>query len=350
MQRLTFWITMLAMMSFVGCKIDPFGVVKSDAPPPSQMDWVIETIPQVEVQVYYVISASQSADALNAKRSQIVRLLTETQEFFASQMDAHGHGRKTFKIVRNAKHRIDIKLIHLDAPAEHFTGMDLSQLNREIYDFTHRPENVPTLGGLGSYEIAAVFVDIPVQLRTIGWAIYGDAINGGAFVARADTWSWNGWTVGTLAHELGHAMDLHHDKRDEHGHQTNRPNAYIMGNIIDGVLSEGAAAWLNYHRAFNTGATVDYPRPIEVSRVDTLRFEIQIPAHEMFMDYQQAVLIHTMGYTPHVIGFGKPSPQLKNDSIVYSVEFDGHLTEDIHGLEIEMIGESGQILYIDIEE
>ena len=179
--------------------------------------------------------------ALNAGNSRIVRLfyflpndrpyrasvveamkagILEVQSFYREQMEAHGHGSKTFQIETDAQ----------GVPIVHRVNGDHSDSH---YKTRGRPENEISRRFDTSSIVQLIVMDIS---RSSGGIGVGVKQRGMGIV-------YGGWRWSTAAHELGHGFGLQHDFRDD---------AYIMsyGNNQNS-LSACAAGFLAVNPYFN---------------------------------------------------------------------------------------------------
>ncbi len=187
--------------------------------------------------------------------------IRQIQTFYAEQMQAHGHGNKTFRFEIDAQgdplvHRMDGQ-----HPDSHYLNNTLNNVFREIEQAFDRRENV-------------YFIVIDYSRRnSIGGAtaIGGRQSKNGGITLIPSKFSWT-----TPAHELGHAFGLQHDFSD---------GAYIMSyGPGQDRLSACNAEFLAVHPYFN---------------LDTPTEEVQAPTIE---------LISPTGYPP---GSKSVSIQLK---------------------------------------
>ncbi len=159
------------------------------------------------VHVFY-LPTSDSPPRSNVD-AEIDVLIKKVQRFFANEMERHGFERKTFQIEVDENGNT---VIHRGK----FDGFP----DKNFYVYMQEGNVTAGVCGRGGYS------------NTIGNA--GMAIN--------YCWNW-----GVVAHELGHAFGLPHDFRPG-------SDIYIMSyGTFSYQLSDGAAGWLDAHRAFNPG-------------------------------------------------------------------------------------------------
>ena len=146
--------------------------------------------------------------------------ILEVQSFYADQMEAHGHGRKTFRIETDGQGTPIVHRVDGDHPDSHYksTGIPGDEIRR-AFDT--------------SSIVQLIVMDIS---KSSGGNGVGTKQKGRAVVH--GNWNWR-----TAAHELGHAFGLQHDFRDD---------AYVMSyGGGRGSLSTGAAHFLSVNPYFN---------------------------------------------------------------------------------------------------
>ena len=149
--------------------------------------------------------------------------IRHVQTFFADQMEAHGHGRKTFRFETDAQgepvvHRVD---------------------GQHPYDYYRSRGNINTTEIWQKFDRTnKVYLILVTGILSVGGYATGNKNGGVAWVTR---WGWK-----LVAHELGHAFGLPHDWRD---------GDYIMsygaGNTGRWIISACAAEFLAVHPFFN---------------------------------------------------------------------------------------------------
>ena len=205
--------------------------------------------------------------------------IVEIQSFYAEQMEAHGHGRKTFQIEADDQGDPIVHRVDGNYSASHYSNFVL-----ELNEIEQAFDN--------SANVILVVRDITPQ-GSSGRAADLEKKNG---IAEIDGWNWY-----VAAHELGHAFDLHHDFRDR---------TYIMSYGRAGrssaSLSACAADFLAAHPYFNpaipledgTPPTIEltssttYPAgsesvPIELRINDSDGLHqviLLVPSHTLFLD------------------------------------------------------------------
>ncbi len=204
------------------------------------------------------------------------RLIRQAQRFYATQMDSHGFGRKTFTFEADARGKAKVFLVIAKHPDEYYDEDTSIKVRTEISEHFNFSKNV-----------LLVVVDIESGVfakkgrrRTIGQGNVsgfkysqklGRSLHGGrALVSAASRdLEWD-----TIAHELGHAFGLQHDFRG----RDPRIMSYASGRY---ELSKCAAEWLDKSRFFNPNqpffdkpATIEMPSLPGGSDITSFQFEV----------------------------------------------------------------------------
>lgn len=162
--------------------------------------------------------------------------IKKAQRFYANQMEEHGHGRKTFNLENDASGKLIVHRIIGNFNDAYYHTDTLRKVTEEIDD-QHDIEkhiyivivDVSTERIQGNCGIAR-FDGGPVMIPATGGCVSGD------------------YGADLIAHELGHALNLDHDFRD---------NSYIMSYGAErDRLSGCAASMLNVSPFFNQDSTV----------------------------------------------------------------------------------------------
>ena len=171
-------------------------------------------------------------------------VIRHVQTFFADQMEAHGHGRKTFRFETDAQgepvvHRVD---------GQHWKEIEQKfNLSANVYCF---------VVDINSYSIGHNSDGAGVPgMAYLGKKNNGYALYSAELILRASSIlsSYDGQYDGfAVLHELGHAFDLQHDWRD---------GDYIMSYGANGGrwdrLSACAAEFLSMHPYFNPDVPIE---------------------------------------------------------------------------------------------
>ena len=190
--------------------------------------------------------------------------MKKVQQFYADEMERHNYGRKTFKLDTNANDTLIIHPIWGQHNDTHYHTDTINKINLETKD------------RFDATDIRVIIVNVSTERvqGNCGIARY----NGGPVLVPASGDCVTGEQgVDLIAHELGHALNLQHDFRDD---------SFIMSYGADrNKLSQCAATMLNVSPYFNnvsntaenTGASIQMLTPITYPKNAqnwTLRFNI----------------------------------------------------------------------------
>ena len=186
------------------------------------------------------------------------RLIKETQEFYADEMERHGYGRKTFRVETDTNgepvvHRIDGKFgedhyyqtasiwnVWAELP-EHFEGDDFQHAYLIAIDLSREALDDGKSGGSGGL----IFLprgrgQFSLRMREI---TQREEVFGG--LALIPSHGYNFDRLGLTVHEIGHAFGLVHDFRKGLNSDA------VMAGGKQNRLSKCAAEWLSVSRFFN---------------------------------------------------------------------------------------------------
>ena len=190
-------------------------------------------------------------------------LIKDTQGFFTEQMRNHGFGGKTFTFETDVTGRVVVHHVNGKFTDRYYHSDTLGKVEEEIKEQFDVSKNL--------YFIA---IDISSEIIDARWCGQGgfDWSGGGKAIIPA---SGHCFSLHNTAHELGHALGLQHDFRND---------AYIMsyGGGARHQLSQCAAEWLEVSRffnslqaAFNEPTTIQMLSPLAYPpNAISLRFEI----------------------------------------------------------------------------
>ena len=163
--------------------------------------------------------------------------IRQVQTFFADQMEAHGHGRKTFRFETDAQGKPVVHRVNGQHPDSYYTFGAVRDELGQTFDvsqnifFVGVSYNTMGLGGRFG--------------KNSGMALFSNRPSGGLEVSRFK------WEV--EAHELGHAFGLWHDFRD---------GAYLMSyGPGQDRLSACHAEFLSVHPYFNPDTPIEEAPP-----------------------------------------------------------------------------------------
>ena len=235
--------------------LTPF--TSTEQPPPEQSD-------SVRV-VYFQPSNRDAQPGIDAN---LRTLVTDVQQFYARQMEAHGHGGKTVTFETNANGAVIVRRFTGEFTDAYYQVQTYDKVQKEISDYFYQSKHVYLVAIDISSEV--INDDGTCGVGGGGWSSFEGEKTwhrdlGGLAVIPA---SGNCFNVGVTAHELGHAMGLDHDFRDD---------TYLMAYGSQQRLSREAAAWLDASRLFNPSQPdLGQPAAIEVlsNRAGQLRFQL----------------------------------------------------------------------------
>ena len=179
--------------------------------------------------IYFLPKDRQPQPDIDAK---LDKLIKDTQQLFADQMDAHGFGRKTFQIEVGPTGKTVVHHFVGQFTDAHYSNLaNTWDIWEEIDKRFDTSKNIYVT----VIDMSSVYLDnssdIAGQAKSVG------SSGGQAHVTVSTTFA--------TAHELGHAFGLRHDQS---GNNTKRIWRYTQDPMLNSFC---AAEWLDAHRAFN---------------------------------------------------------------------------------------------------
>ena len=235
--------------------LTPF--TSTEQPPPEQSD-------SVRV-IYFQPSDRDAQPGINA---QLRTLVTDVQQFYTEQMQTHGYEGKTVTFATDENGNVIVRHFTGEFTDAYYRDQTYDKVQKELSDYFYQSKHV--------YLVA---IDISSEVINDDGTC---GVGGGRWWNRFEGEAWHRdlgglavipasgdcFNVGVTAHELGHAMGLDHDFRDD---------TYLMGYGSQQRLSREAAAWLDASRLFNPSQPdLGQPAAIEVllNSADQLRFQL----------------------------------------------------------------------------
>ena len=165
-------------------------------------------------------------------------LIKDVQTFYADHMEAHGHGRKTFRFETDARGKAVVHHVNGKFTDRHYYNDTFNKVKAELNDTFGLAETIHFI----SIDIGNELID--THSCGVG-GIEGTVLGGYSLIPASGACFVGDSGVDVAAHELGHAFGLQHDFRND---------AYLMSYGVErSRLSDCAAHWLNRHPAFNPG-------------------------------------------------------------------------------------------------
>ena len=215
--------------------------------------------------IYFVPEDRRPQPDMKAKLDVLIK---DVQRFFADEMERHGFGRKTFQFETDARGKARVHRVNGRFRDRHYHQNTWDKVTSEIREQFDLPHSIhliaierrsETLGGGSACGIGGFH-----------WDGGGDAV----IPASGDCFD-GVFGRSVAAHELGHAVGLQHDFRDD---------TYLMSYGANrNRLSHCAAEWLDAHRAFNSRqtafnepATIEMLSPSLASPPNAIRLRFEI--------------------------------------------------------------------------
>ena len=222
------------------------------------------TVNSVRV-VYFRPSDREVQPGIDAK---LRTLVADVQQFYARQMEAHGHGEKTITLETDANGTVIVHHFTGEFTDAYYQDQTSDKVSEELSEYLYQSKHV--------YLVAIDLSSKRINNGVCGvgrrrWWYFGDGAlqqsPGGMALMPASGQCFNFRTAG---HELGHTMALTHDFRDD---------TYLMysGGRQRNRLSREVAAWLDASHLFNPSQPdLGQPAAIEVlsNRAAQLRFQL----------------------------------------------------------------------------
>ena len=260
------------------------------------------TAPEQTVRlIYFLPKDSRPQPNINAKINTLTR---DIQQFYASEMQRHGFGRKTFQLETNGRGNIIVHRVNGKFNDSYYQNQTIERVREEVKQRFDVSKNIYFV----VIEISTGFLDSS-ELDHGEVCGRGGAIGtqgGFTLIPASDECFMGDFGFVTAVHELGHAFGLFHDFRSD---------AYLMSYGLNRTeLSRCAVEWLDVHHYFNTarnttngGNALIQIQDIKASPADSIRFDFTVTD----VDGIHQIQLHTPATTaatheapgdPHLIG------------------------------------------------
>ena len=259
--------------------------------------------------------------------------IKQVQTFYADQMEAHGHGRKTFLFETDEQGEPLVHRVDGQHPEIRYVSTNGGAMGGEIFQVFD-----------GSRNVYFTILDSEENPRGSG---YRSGKNGGrAWLDDVSIDHDTYWTFAiTMAHEIGHAFGLFHDFRD---------GAYIMsyGSSPD-QLSACAAEFLAVHPYFNPDIPVEETSRPSVRLVSPREYPVDTENVPIELEFSASEGLHQVllfGTVHNLVACRRIAEA--NDGVI-SFDYSGqytvsHLQVNFTGLS-EIPAHSLTVLAVDVE-
>lgn len=202
------------------------------------------------------------APALADVQEKISKLSIDSQQLYASEMDRHGFGEKTYRLEKDADDNVIIHHVVGEHAANHYVFSTSSKVFPELPDGLN-PDTSPW-NKQDTIRVIVVGGITLVNGRSwgVGWPRHSNRYGGSCVMAGASPH----FDVNLIFHEIGHCFGLYH-KEDG----------------TSGTLEHYEARRLDKHYHFNDNANnFTYPQPVKNTPTMTIignglvRFELEL--------------------------------------------------------------------------
>ncbi len=193
------------------------------------------------VKLIYLLPNDQPYDANIPQK--MIDAVSEIQTFFGEQMEAHGFGKKTFRIETDADGEPKVHRIDGQYPLSRYVSRGLYFKEIDMKFDRHRDLYI---------------IHIPNQ------SIEGVAGVGGKRGTGGYAWVMGMLDLVTLTHEVGHAFGLFHDFSD--------PASIMSYGPGQNKLSACDARYLDVHPYFNTETPLKREHPTTIKLLSSLEY------------------------------------------------------------------------------
>lgn len=203
-----------------------------------------------------------NAAAFADVQDKISKLSIACQELYASEMDRHGFGEKTYRLEKDGDNNVRIHHVVGKHAADHYVLKTSSKVFLELPDKLN-----PTTPPGNKKDVVQVIIvggitHINGNSWGIGWPYHSGRYGGTGLMAGASPHL----SVNIIFHELRHCFGLYHQE-----------------NGKSGTLEHYEARWLSKHYHFNnTANNFTFPKPVNMTPTITnsgdnlVRFELEL--------------------------------------------------------------------------
>ncbi len=259
---------LLACLSLLGCKKDPASPKPVTPEPPPATGYNYTSAYPRNLNVVYFVPADMTAYANYEQR--LGAIMLAGQKYFADQMELNGYGRKTFGLLKDeAKGRVKIVTIKGKLSRENYKKETAGNITKEIADyFAANPSDKTSDHTL--IILPALYLNTDGSLPVDGVnPFFGSgkscfALDYPNFDIKhkgTDTYEFTKW-YGGLFHELGHGLNLPHNRAKESEVTTKGTALMGAGNYTlektPTFLTSVDCAVLNVNQVFNPDTKTYY--------------------------------------------------------------------------------------------
>ena len=298
-----------------------------------------KTESRIRIRAFYIIATDQDEELPKVKQRQIHNLLSKSRKFYRDQMVEHGHGRKTFELLKNGRFT-SIEKVQLKYSQHSYLSGNKRPIT-ELHELLELPEYQQFIN------VFFLAFDLP-NVCGLGGSHY---VNTGLVFVDTSCWTWQ-----TVSHELGHAFGLHHDFRK------GKHSSFIMAYGSNrNKLSSGAAQWLDNHPAFNQSPYFDtgphfhimHGYHTTILRTNPLKLEFSVYDHHRLpniLNYNIVQFLDASNTFPELISFQTPlrakRSQRDPNEIIYRISLNQKMKTVPERITIKMIVNNAPLIKI----
>ena len=268
-----------------------------------------ENAPNKVSLIYFLPSDRDPQPDINSKLNILIK---NAQQFYASQMEFHGFGSKTFAFETDPSGNATVYHVSGRFTDAFYRNDTYNRIKEEILNQFDTTKHVYLVVA----DVSSEVIGIVNQGNICGVAHSSwnssdnqlwNRVTGGLVIMPA---SGRCFTPGIAAHELGHTFSLVHDYRDD---------TYLMGLGTQSRLSYCAAEWLSVHPFFTDKIRFNQNTTIEIRSQQNGRFQFQIVDPDGI--HQAQFLIPATTDDPSPVGTKLHDCQLLNGNTNSTVTF-----------------------------